>query len=85
MTTIRARWLSLGLMALALVLFLIAMVCNNEATIVMSIAGLVIFVASCVVQFVFHRCPHCGRFLDRNFWGEHCQYCGNLLTEERKR
>ena len=84
MSVSRARWLSLGLLGLSIVFFLIAMACNNDVTIVMGIAGLVIFAASCVVQFVFHRCPHCGRFLDRNFWGDHCQYCGNLLTEERK-
>ena len=84
MNVFRARWLSLALMALTVVCFLIALACSNVTTIVASAAGLVIFAASCVVQFVYHRCPHCGRFLDRNFWGEHCQYCGNLPTEERK-
>ena len=80
----RARRLSLGLLALSIVFFLIAMACHNDVTIAADIAGLVVFAASCAVQFIYHRCPHCGRFLDRNFWGDHCQYCGNRLTEERK-
>ena len=83
MTTIQARWISLGLMALAALFELIAIISNNETiVIVMGIAGLVVFAASGVIQFVFHRCPYCGRFLDKNFWGEHCQYCGNLLMEK---
>ena len=85
MNVVRARCISLGLLVLAIVFFLIAMNRSDTVTIVMCIAGLAVFLASCVVQLVFHRCPHCGRFLDRNFWGGHCQYCGNLLTEESKR
>ena len=84
MNIARVRWLSLGLMALAVLLLLIGVAGGEMMTAVLGIAGLVVFVVSCVVQFALHRCPHCGRFLDRNYWGDHCQYCGNLLREARK-
>ena len=85
MSVIRARWISLGLMVLAIITMLIGLRFDGETmTVVLCIAGVLMLVASFVIQFVFHRCPHCGRFLDGNYWGEHCQFCGNQLTEEKQ-
>lgn len=44
------------------------------------VAGMIIMLCSIVVYFVFYRCPHCGRFLDRST-GEYCPYCGKKINE----
>ena len=77
-----ARALSIGLKVLACVVMLIGLRGHETFSLVMCVAGLVILAASLVIDFVFHRCPHCGRFLDRNYWGEYCQHCGRSLTRE---
>ena len=83
MSVTRARWLFFGLLGLAMVMALIALACDGVMVPVLGITGLVVLVAAGIVQLLFHRCPHCDRFLDRNFWGEHCQYCGNSLMEDK--
>ena len=37
--------------------------------------GIVILAAAIALHMIFYRCPHCGRWLNRNF-GEYCQFCG---------
>jgi len=37
--------------------------------------GMAAMVGALVFRIVFYRCPHCGRYLDRNS-GKYCQYCG---------
>lgn len=78
-----ARVLQIGMKLLACALLLISLKCSERLTIALCATGLVIFMASLVIEFAFHRCPHCGRLLNRNYWGEYCQHCGNSLTEEK--
>lgn len=37
--------------------------------------GMTAMVGALIFRIVFYRCPHCGRYLDRNS-GKYCQYCG---------
>ncbi len=49
----------------------------------MSVVGTVmIFVAAFgYMAFHFRRCPHCGKYLYRNY-GDFCQYCGKPIREK---
>ena len=42
------------------------------------VAGLLAFVAVVLVDFVFKRCPHCGKHLGRDS-GIFCPFCGKKL------
>ena len=46
------------------------------------IAGAVLAV-SLIQMFLFYRCPHCGRALNRND-GAFCQFCGQSLEPEKE-
>ncbi len=41
--------------------------------------GLALMIAAAVFIRAYYRCPHCGKYLDRNC-GEYCQYCGERLN-----
>ena len=45
------------------------------------ILALVAFIAFLAVEFFMNRCPHCDRYLDRN-WGQFCQHCGERIRGE---
>ena len=36
------------------------------------------FIAFCIIDFCFWKCPHCGGDLGR-FYGKYCQHCGKKL------
>ena len=39
------------------------------------IVGIIVMVCSLIPQFLFNKCPHCGKNLGRNV-GPFCQFCG---------
>ena len=45
------------------------------------LTGLLVMFASVILHLLFYRCPHCGRYLDRNT-GEFCPYCGKKVNEK---
>lgn len=44
------------------------------------VVGAIVAIGGVVVDHIFYRCPHCGRYLYRN-QGKHCQYCGKSIDE----
>lgn len=46
----------------------------------LSMVGLLIMFSSIIHHVIFYRCPHCGKFLDRNT-GEFCPGCGKKVNE----
>ena len=46
------------------------------------VLALVAFIAFLAVEFFMNRCPHCDRYLDRN-WGQFCQHCGERIRGEK--
>lgn len=44
------------------------------------IVGLLVMFSSIIHHVIFYRCPHCGKFLDRNT-GEYCPGCGKRVNE----
>ncbi len=42
------------------------------------IAGAVLACSCIAVQFLFYKCPHCGKQLGRNE-GTFCQFCGKRI------
>ena len=69
-----------GILAVLMILF--AMVARAKAGPVLLVLALVAFIAFLAVEFFMNRCPHCGRYLDRN-WGAFCQHCGERIRPEK--
>lgn len=59
---------------------LIALVGMALSSVPVMVIGLVVLVSGIVFYFLFYRCPHCGRYLDRST-GEFCPYCGARVNE----
>lgn len=43
-----------------------------------TILGFIALFGSMAFHFIFYRCPHCEKFLDRSS-GDYCPYCGRKL------
>lgn len=61
----------------AAALLLIAMASCFKSS-VLFMAGLAAFIAVVLVDFIFKRCPHCGKHLGRDS-GIFCPHCGKKL------
>lgn len=46
----------------------------------LSVICVVVLIASVVFRFIFYRCPHCEKYLDRS-GGDFCPYCGRKINE----
>lgn len=44
------------------------------------IVGLIVAFSCLIPDFLFNKCPHCGKRLGRNNGG-FCQFCGNPLDQ----
>lgn len=44
------------------------------------ICGLIVLLSCMIPDFLFNKCPHCGRHLGKNA-GNYCQHCGEKLEE----
>ena len=43
-----------------------------------AVIGVIVMFSSVVLRFIFYRCPHCGKYLDRST-GSFCPHCGQKL------
>lgn len=71
------RVICLVVLAVALLLVVLSglLVTRTLAYIGAGLAILAVF-----FRWIWYRCPHCGRYLDR-IWGDFCPYCGKRLDE----
>lgn len=67
---------------MAVLLILCAMVAQAKPGPAPLVLALVVFIAFLLVEFFMNRCPHCGRYLDRN-WGKFCQHCGERIRPDK--
>lgn len=44
------------------------------------IVGLIVAFSCLIPDFLFNKCPHCGKRLGRNY-GDFCQFCGKPLDQ----
>lgn len=47
---------------------------------ILFVIGIVLMICAILTHFIFYRCPHCGRFLDRST-GEFCPCCGKEIDQ----
>lgn len=67
------------LTALLLILGILIMVFSVYRESLRYIGAAVVF--SCLIpEFLFNKCPHCGRYLGKNS-GRFCQFCGKPLKK----
>lgn len=45
-----------------------------QETTALIVIGIAIMCAAMIFRFIFYRCPHCGKYLDRST-GQYCPYC----------
>ena len=67
--------------AMAVLIVVCAMLAQAKPGPLPLILALVAFIAFLAVEFFMNRCPHCDRYLDRN-WGQFCQHCGERIRGE---
>ena len=60
---------------------LLAMIGYADPGPVPLVLALIVFLTFLAVELLLNRCPHCGRYLDRN-WGHFCQHCGERIRGE---
>jgi len=75
MNLYQTNLLIIALGGLALLLIALASCFSSP---VLFVAGLLAFVAVVLVDFIFKRCPHCGKHLGRDS-GIFCPHCGQKL------
>ena len=46
----------------------------------LSVIGIVIMICSVLFRYIFYRCPHCGKYLDRST-GPYCPYCREKVND----
>jgi Uncharacterized Zn-finger containing protein len=44
------------------------------------VIGFIVIITGVIFRFIFYRCPHCGKYLDRST-GEYCPYCGEKVNK----
>ena len=47
---------------------------------VLSCIGIAAMAGAVLFRFIFYRCPHCGKYLDRST-GRYCPYCREDVNE----
>ena len=66
-------------MGVALFCVMIYVISRRDLFIALALAAII---AELILFYLFIRCPHCGRFLDRSgmrFDAVHCPFCGKEL------
>ncbi|MCQ2420886.1 MAG: hypothetical protein MJ118_07100 [Clostridia bacterium] len=66
------------ILAIGLLIALCGIAKNEQVTLIL--LGLLTMFASILHHVIFYRCPHCGKFLDRNT-GDYCPGCGKKVNE----
>lgn len=75
MTVKKARKLRDGLLLGGFVLMLLGYLYDP-----IFIVGLIVAFSCLIPDFLFNKCPHCGKRLGRNN-GDFCQFCGKPLDQ----
>jgi hypothetical protein len=44
------------------------------------VGGVILLICDYVFLLIFHRCPHCGRHIDKLI-GDYCRFCGKSFGE----
>lgn len=66
------------ILGIGLLIALCGIAKNEQVTLIL--LGLLTMFASILHHVIFYRCPHCGKFLDRNT-GDYCPGCGKKVNE----
>lgn len=69
--------------SIAALMVVLAMVAQAKPGPLFLLVALVAFVGFLAVEVFMNRCPHCERYLGRN-WGQFCQHCGERIREEKQ-
>ena len=77
----RLWWADRLRIAFAVLLVLAAMLAKAWSAMGLMVMCLVL-PAFLAVEFTMNRCPHCDRYLDRN-WSHFCQHCGGRIREDK--
>lgn len=75
-------WWADRLKVLCLVLMLICAMVGYAGSILGLIGLFVLLPGFIAVELLMNRCPHCDRYLDRNY-SHFCQHCGERVREEK--
>ena len=67
------------LTTLILILGILIMLFSVYRESLLYIGAAVIF-SSLIPEFLFNKCPHCGKYLGKNY-GRFCQFCGKSLKD----
>ena len=75
-------WRGIEIISLIIEIFLLMLcfVWRNTFGWIIPAGFVLLFMA---LSFIFHRCPHCGRFLGRS-GGPCCRYCGKNMEEMKE-
>lgn len=65
---------------LLLISFTMILVGAHNDWLSLTLLGLVPWLGSSVVGFLYYRCPHCNQFLGRT-GGQFCPFCGKKLED----
>ncbi len=63
------------LVLLAVVMLIISRYTKNPW---LTVAGTLLILVALIFDFVFHRCPSCGKYLGMQFC-KHCPHCGEEI------
>jgi hypothetical protein len=72
----KARMIVWTIFLLALVISVIGLLFDSDFLVVI---GVIVIICDLIFHIIFYRCPHCGRYLDRNT-GDYCPYCGKEVN-----
>ena len=78
----RKRKIVTAVLAAGVVLALVGAVSGTESPFWLGVTvGL--FILAMILQVRFYRCPHCGRYIGKSFYGEaNCPRCNRLINPE---
>lgn len=76
-------WWADRLKVLCLILMLFFAMIGYAGNVVGLIGVFVALPGLIVVELLMNRCPHCDRYLDRN-WSRFCQHCGERIREDKR-
>lgn len=73
----KVRVIFLAIFLLGLVVGVIGFLLDNISVVV---GGVILLICDYVFLLIFHRCPHCGRHIDKLI-GDYCRFCGKSFGE----
>ena len=78
----RKRSIVTAVLAVGVVLALVGVVSGTENPFWLGVT-VALFILAIILQVRFYRCPHCGRYIGKSFYGEaNCPRCNKLMNPE---